>query len=145
MAIWEGLLFGWFLFVIYIAAMNLDQAADYFWREMPANRLPRMTIWMRIALPDELWSLLTCWVTSSTGFGLISFSSHEALSSRLFRWVVIAALTIFLALAIPIMAQFKILSGGPDAIVWDEILFVCLGLCLLTTGILQVRSASSSS
>ncbi|MEZ5387634.1 MAG: hypothetical protein R3F13_19160 [Prosthecobacter sp.] len=145
MAIWEGLLFGWFLFVIYIAAMNLDQAADYFWREMPANHLPRMTIWVRIALPDELLSLLTCWVTSSIGFGLISFSSHEAFSSRLFRWVVITSMTIFLALAIPIMAQFKILSGGPDTVVWDEILFVCLGLCLLTTGIIQVRSASSSS
>jgi hypothetical protein len=141
----DGALFGWILFVIYIAALNLNQAAEFFWHPRPANLLPRLTIWVQNAMPDERWALLTCWVSSSIGFGLISQASNEALSGRVFRWVMSAGMTILLALSIPIMAQFKNLSGGPDSIVWDEVLFAALGLCMLICGIMRARSACAPS
>jgi hypothetical protein len=137
LATWEGLCFGWFLFVIYIAAINLSQAAEFMWHPLPDERLPRLTVWLRTALPDELWSLLTGWASASIGFGLISFSSDEALSSRVFRWVSIATLTTFVAFAIPMMERFKNLSGGPDLVVWDDALFASLGLSLLIGGIVR--------
>lgn len=37
LATWEGLCFGWFLFVIYIAAM-------FMWHPLPDDRLPRLGI-----------------------------------------------------------------------------------------------------
>lgn len=142
LAVWEGLLFGWFLFVGYIAAMNVNQTAEFFWHPRPEDKLPRLTIWIRDAMPDESWSLFTGWVTASIGFGLISLASKEPFSGRVFRWVIIGSMTTFVALAIPIMAQFQNLSGGPDEIVWDEILVACLGLCMLTCGVMRVRSTS---
>ena len=145
LAAWEGALSGWFLFVLYIAAMNLNQAAEFVWHPTPDTRLPRLTIWVRNAMPDEAWSLLTGLVTSSVGFGLICVSSKEPLSGRLFRWATVAGMTILLALSIPIMAQLKNLSGGPDAIVWDEVLFVTLGSCMVICGIMRARSESLSS
>lgn len=144
LAVWDGLSFGWLLFALYIAAMNVEQAAEFAWHPKPDERLPRLTIWMRNALPDGAWSLLTGLVTSSIGFGLISLASKEALSSRVFRWTVIAGMTILLGLALPIMAMFLNLSGGPDEIIWDEILFAALGLCMLICGIMHVRSATSA-
>ena len=59
LAVWEGLLFGWFVFVVYVAALNLNQAAEFFWRPRPEDQLPHLTIWIRDAMPDERRSLLT--------------------------------------------------------------------------------------
>jgi len=139
LAAWEGLLFGWFLFMGHVAVGHLIQIAEYAGHSVPNERRPRLTIWMQNVFPEETWSLLTGIAAFSIGFGLINLTSNEAPSSRLFRWTVIAALTMIVGVSLPIMAAFTHLSGGLDERMWDEVLFVGLALSTLAYGIIRVR------
>lgn len=139
MAIWEGLLFGWFVFMTYIATQNVIQVAEFMWHPRTDDRLPRLTVWMHTIFPEETWSLLTAIAAFSLGFGLISLTSKEAPSSRLFRWAVIAALTMLVGVALPVVERYTNLSGGPDGKAWDEVLFVSLALATLLYGAIRLR------
>lgn len=139
LAVWEGVLFGWFLFMIFIASQNMIQVAEFVWHPRPDEKLPRLTIWMQNVFPEEAWSLLTGITAFSIGFGLISLGSKEASSSRLFRWAIVGSLTLIVGVSLPAMEAFKNLSGGPDGRLWDEVLFVAIALSVLVYGIIRIR------
>ena len=139
LAAWEGLLFGWFLFIAYIAATYLIQVSEFVWSSNLGDKLPRLTTWMRNVFPEETWSMMTGIAAFSIGFGLICLTSNEAPSNKLFRWAVIAVLTMLVGLSLPIVMSYTILSGGPDELIWDEVLFVFLSVITLVYGIIRVR------
>lgn len=139
LAVWEGALFGWFVLVALTATRNVIRVVDFLAHPMPDDRLPRLTVWMQNVFPEESWSLLTGTVAFSVGFGLISLTSSESPVSRLFRWAVIAALTMLLGVALPVTERYTNLSGGPDERMWDEILFVSLALFTLVYGVVRLR------
>ncbi len=138
-AVADGVLFGWFLFIAYGAGVNLIQISEYVCSSKPENLQPRLTLWADYIFPDEPWSTLSGMLAFSLGFALISLTSNEAPSSRLFRWAVTCVLTVLFGISLPAMSAYKILSGGPDKYMSDEVLFVALSLAVLVYGILRFR------
>lgn len=134
LAIADGVLFGWFLFLSHAFIMRLQQAAEFVSHEL---RAPRLTHFACAVIPDEAWSLVTGLVCLSMGFGLISLHSMETTASRLFRWTFIAVLTLAVGMSLPIFDRYKDLSGGPDDQWWDEVLFVVFSAAILVFGIVK--------
>lgn len=141
LAVWEGLLFGWFVLMAHVAAQNLISIGEYAWRSNSEDRLPRLTVWMKSVFPEETWSLLTGVATFGIGFALISLTSNEAPSSRMFRWAAIAAVTMLVGVALPVKWRYSLLSGGFDETTWDEVLFVGSGLISVLYGVIRLRRA----
>lgn len=142
LAVVDGAFFGWLLFIAWHAALNLIQISEWVWSSRPENLQPPLTIWVNFILPDEAWSMVSGILAFSFGFALISLTSNEAPTSRLFRWAVICVLTVLFGLSLPAMAAFKNLSGGPDGHTSDEVLFVALALTVLVYGITRCRRLS---
>lgn len=139
MAVWDGVLFGWFLLIGHAAAIHLIKVAEAVGVQVPDERLPRLTIWMQNVIPEETWSLLTGIAAFSIGFGLIHLTANEAPTSRLFRWAATAILTMIAGVSLPIMSAFTTLSGRYDERLWDELLFVAIALTTMIYGIIRVR------
>jgi hypothetical protein len=142
LAVVDGVLFGWFLFIAYFAGRNLIQISEYVWYSKPESLQPRLTLWVEYLFPDETWSMLSGILAFSLGFALISLTSSEAPTSRLFRWAVTFVITVLFGLSLPAMSAYKILSGGPDKHMSDEVLFVALALSVLVYGIIRCRRLS---
>lgn len=142
LAVVEGVLFGWFLFIASVAGRNLIQISEDVWSSKPENLQPRLTLWVEYIFPDETWSTFSGILAFSLGFALISLTSNEAPTSRLFRWAVTCVLTVLFGLSLPAMSTYKILSGGPDKYMSDEVLFVALALSVLVYGIIRCRRLS---
>jgi hypothetical protein len=139
LAVWEGALFGWFVFMILVAIQNVIRVVDFLSRPSLDDKWPRLTVWIQNVFPEESWSLMTGTLAFSVGFGLVSLTSSEAPSGRLFRWAVIAALTMLVGVALPVTDRYTNLSGGPDERMWDEVLFVGLALFTLVYGVVRLR------
>ncbi|MBE7497925.1 MAG: hypothetical protein HS117_23530 [Verrucomicrobiaceae bacterium] len=130
LGIWEGLLFGWFVFLVHFMTGQMIQVAEAVWNPEPPDGLPAATAWVMAAWPESVWARLAGVLGAGMGFGLLSSISSESFTSRVFRWVLILSTTCIAFVSIPIMERSKILSGGPEGRLWDEILFFCLGIIL---------------
>lgn len=137
LAIVDGLLFAWFLTIGYLAACLLLRMSE---SQIELEREPLLTQFARILLPEYAWSLLPGSLCFGFGFGLISLNSDEPSTSRIFRWTVIFGGTLSYAAAIPAIDAHLLLNGGPeDAYLFDEVLYLCLGLAMFVYGIFHMR------
>jgi len=133
----DGLLFGWFLIIGYLATRLLLRMSE---SQIEIERWPLLTQFTRIMLPEHAWSILPGSLCFGLGFGLISFNSCESSASRIFRWAIILGSTFFIAASIPAIEGHLLLNGSPeDEYLFDEVLYLCLGLAMLVFGVFQVR------
>ena len=133
----DGLLFGWFLTIGYLATCLLLRMSD---SQMEPEREPLLTQFTRTLLPEYAWSLLPGSLCFGFGFGLINLNSDESPASRIFRWAIILGSTFFIAASMPAIEVRLLLNGGPeDGYLFDEVLYLCLGLAMFVYGIFQVR------
>ena len=137
LAIMDGLFFAWFLTVGYLAARLLLRMSE---SQIELEREPLFTQYTRILLPEFAWSLLPGALCFGFGFGFISLNADESPTSRIFRWAVILSATLFYAAAIPAIDAHLLLNEGPeDVYLFDEVLYLFLGLTMFIYGFFQFR------
>lgn len=78
----------------------------------------------------------------SFGFGAASLTSSEAITSRIFRWIVIGVATLVCVALMPVWGQLTMIGGSggyaADSIVWTLILCAS-GLLVAVWGIQRAR------
>jgi hypothetical protein len=77
----------------------------------------------------------------SLGFGAASVNSNEAITSQIFRWLVVGVATLVCVALMPVHDQLPMIGGGDaaaDSIVWTLILCAS-GLLAAAWGIKQAR------
>lgn len=136
LVVWEAFLFGWFLVVCWFEVGLWLRVAESVTvhEELPFTR------WVRILCPETGVLFLLGLVLHMAGLGLLSAYSEEAVTSRIYRFVIVLVATAGFGASLPIADMFLTFHEGPQNVHGaDESLFVGVGLILLICGIRKAR------
>jgi len=102
---------------------------------------PLLTQVVREVLFRNGVGMLVFTLGTSLGFGAASLNSSEAITSRLFRWMMVGVATLVCVALMPVHDQLPMIGGGDaaaDSIVWTAILCAA-GLLTAVWGIKRAR------
>lgn len=142
LAAFEALGVLWLLMIgLFVFGIVLRQPEVFGGEPIPLERRPELSRWMLQILPQHSVSVLLGLPGLALGFAAVTMVSAEPLSSRLFRWLVIAMATLGFAAFIPLSDRVMPLSYGvlESPFDWSELLVSLAGVIAAFAGVWYAR------
>ncbi|WP_395718844.1 hypothetical protein [Prosthecobacter sp.] len=112
LAAWEALLMAWFLMLcLMFAGFMLNHPEAFAGTPVAFGKMPELTKLIRSLVVESGPGMLIFSLGTGTGFGSLVLTSRESITSRLFRWTVIAALTVLWGAFLPVFEQHHMIGA----------------------------------
>lgn len=142
LAVCEGLLMGWLvwtvLFILKLVLKHPELVGEA--AKKAFTRMPELTRQLHSVMTNANTGLLIFAVGAGVGFGALSSISQEAITSRVFRWLVVAMMTAIWIIALPLYDAVTMQDGAPGFTFADAV-FSLAGMLAALAGLVWARRA----